>query len=303
MRQVIAVVVTHDRLDKLRQCIGCLRAQTAPCDVLVVDNASADGTAAWLAEQEQQWDALQVLTLAENTGGAGGFNSGMRRAAEAGYDYIWIMDDDCLPKPDALEKLLEADALLGGPESYGFLSSVVLWTDGRGCQMNQQGIEKNYYEQAALLQAGIIRVFQATFVSLLFPARVVRRFGLPIRDYFIWGDDIEYTHRITMRGGERAYLVGKSQVVHAMANNVGSNVGRDDISRLDRYRISFRNEFYSHRKEGVRGLVHYCGRRVKDFLRILFQAKDHRLRRFGALFAGICQGLVFNPKVEYVEAK
>lgn len=54
----------------------------------------------------------------------------MRWAVESGYEYIWIMDDDTLPEPSALEKLLEADRVLGGPANCGFLSSVVLWTDG-----------------------------------------------------------------------------------------------------------------------------------------------------------------------------
>lgn len=75
-----------------------------------------------------------------NLGGAGGFHYGMRWAVEANYDYLWVMDDDCFPKTDALEKLLSADSLLKGV--YGWMSSVALWTDGRECRMNRPKVKK-----------------------------------------------------------------------------------------------------------------------------------------------------------------
>ena len=48
---VAAVVVTYNRLELLRQCVEALRAQTTACDILIVDNASTDGTANWLTSQ------------------------------------------------------------------------------------------------------------------------------------------------------------------------------------------------------------------------------------------------------------
>ena len=53
-----------------------------------------------------------------NLGGAGGFSFGARFAAECGYEYIWLMDDDCMPNPTALEAFLAADRDLKG--NYGF---------------------------------------------------------------------------------------------------------------------------------------------------------------------------------------
>lgn len=141
---VAAVVVTYNRLALLKRCVGCLRGQTALCDILIVNNASTDGTEEWLAAQAD----LLSRNTGSNLGGAGGFNYGMRWAVEAEFDYVWVMDDDTLPKPDALEKLLEANGLLKG--DYGWLSSVALWTDGSSlfiseerapiCQLKQGGI-------------------------------------------------------------------------------------------------------------------------------------------------------------------
>src|SRR3954467_15790383 len=75
-------------------------------EVLVVDNASSDGTGAWLAGQ-----GVVAETLPENTGGAGGFSHGLERAVERGADLVWLMDDDGLPEPKCLELLLEREDL------------------------------------------------------------------------------------------------------------------------------------------------------------------------------------------------
>ncbi len=116
--KVAAVVVTFNRLPMLQKCMDMLENQTVPCDILVVDNASTDGTDEWLLS-EQSAGVLVVRNTGANLGGAGGFSYGMRWAAERGYEYIWVMDDDCLPYPDALEKLLDAGEALNG--DYGCL--------------------------------------------------------------------------------------------------------------------------------------------------------------------------------------
>ena len=297
---VAAVVVTCNRKPMLEQCIGHLLGQSAQCDILVVDNASTDGTDEWLMALTAEQPRIKTHRLPANTGGAGGFNYGMRWAVEAGYEFVWIMDDDSLPEPDALEKLLEAGERLGGQRQYGFLSSAVLWTDGRGCQMNRQKVTKEYYQYAQYLKNGIVQIEQATFVSLLFPAAVIRRFGLPIKEYFIWGDDIEYTRRIAKRGKLPCFLVGQSQVVHAMASNSGSNIAVDELERLDRYRYAFRNECCTFRKEGLKGVLFYLARCARSFWWILTSARGHRVKRMGTLLHGMVQGLLFWPKEEHI---
>ena len=291
--KVCAVVVTYNRLAMLKQCMAALAAQ--PCGILVVDNASTDGTAEWLASQED----LQVLRLGSNTGGAGGFNAGMKRAVELGYDAVWLMDDDTLPGPDALVKLLEADSILEG--RYGWLSSVALWTDGRECKMNRPKLLKAFYEQIELMQYGLVRAEQATFVSLFLRTETVKQAGLPIREFFIWGDDIEYTRRIAVRMKQPCFVAGRSIVTHAMKDNLGSSVATDRPERLQRYNYAFRNENYLYRQEGFRGFCYYFAKCGKNILCALFQAKDHRLKRALIVLKQFFGGLFFNPKVEFVE--
>ncbi|MCB9247374.1 MAG: glycosyltransferase [Ignavibacteriales bacterium] len=103
--KIAAVVVTYNRLGLLKECIDSLRGQTRKLDeIIVVNNDSKDGTKEWLEEQK---DVTKIHQ--ENLGGAGGFHNGMKAAYEKGYDWIWLMDDDCLPKLNALEYLFTTE--------------------------------------------------------------------------------------------------------------------------------------------------------------------------------------------------
>src|SRR5256885_7130786 len=104
MAAVCAIVVTHDRRHMLAECLQALAGQTQPADrVLVVDNASTDGTREMV---ERDHPEVDVLALPTNEGGAGGFHEGMRRAYEDGAEWMWLTDDDTIPRADALEELL-----------------------------------------------------------------------------------------------------------------------------------------------------------------------------------------------------
>ena len=191
-RDVTAVVVTYNRLPLLRRCLAALQAQTAQgLRVLVVDNASADGTAEYLKTLAMPGLVCRILT--ENLGGAGGFAYGMQAAAELGCKAVWLMDDDTLPEPQALEALLAADAAMDG--AYGWLSSRALTPDGSDQPMNLQ--RKTMYRDIDGFDGKEIPAVMASFVSLFLRMDTVRQFGLPIAEFFIWSDDWEYTRRIS----------------------------------------------------------------------------------------------------------
>lgn len=296
----LAIVVTYNRLSKLRNCIAALRASTSPVDILVVNNASTDETGSWLAT-EADGSELLVLSLPENIGGAGGFNKGTRWAVEHGYTFAWLMDDDCYVSPTALTAFLEADRLLKG--DYGWLSSVVLWTDGTTCMHNRQHIAPDFHKDLDKLPATLLAAQQATFVSLFVKTDIVRQVGLPIKDFFIWGDDDEFTRRISVRGGQRCYVVGASFVTHDVASNEGVTIANYDYTKLQRFALYYRNQFYSYRQEGIRGITFYLARTGFHFLKALFLSHDHRLLRCWTVIKGFGKGLVFSPKAELIGKK
>ena len=208
---VCAVVVTYNRRDLLEECLAALKGQSRGLDhILVVDNASTDGTPELVRTSHPE---VELLEMPQNEGGAGGFHEGMKHATEEGYDWLWLMDDDTIPRPDALERLLSAlDRMDGLPEPI-MLGSKAIWTDGNWHPMNFVGARLADYP--SFLDAstrGLISVRTVTFVSLLVKSDAVRRYGLPLKNYFIWSDDIEWTARVLMH--ERGYLVADSVVEH-----------------------------------------------------------------------------------------
>ena len=299
MSNVCAVVVTYNRLELLKECINALDKQTYQCDVLIVDNCSTDGTFKFLEDNYTDNKKIIFFQTESNIGGAGGFNLGMKKAVEQGYDYIWIMDDDCLCEENTLEELVKADSELNG--EYGYLSSVVLWKDDTECIMNRQKVSKNYYQDLKLLEKGIIKIDQSTFVSLFIKKETIAKYGLPIKEFFIWGDDIEYTRRINIRNKQNSYMVGRSKVHHHTEKNVGSNIALDDENKIDRYIYAFRNEAFLYRKEGIAMVLYYLAKRGRDFFRILLYKKPNKTRRITILLNGILKGLVFNPPIEYMD--
>src|SRR5258708_37508271 len=75
-----AVLVTYNRKELLVEALTALRAQTRPADtVIVVDNASTDGTADLVRERFAE---VELLERTRNLGGAGGFAAGIGRALE-----------------------------------------------------------------------------------------------------------------------------------------------------------------------------------------------------------------------------
>lgn len=193
------VVVTYNRRTLLSQCLDALADQTArPAVIVVVDNASTDGTEEVLADHPAHPEAIY---LSENVGGAGGFAAGMAYAlTHHSPDWIWVMDDDTIPRSTALEELLAAASTSTLPLSV--LSSRAVWTDGRDHPMNlpRTRMRAGAVETDNASRLGGRPVRTASYVSALLRASDVREHGLPIADYFIWSDDFEHTGRLLRRG-------------------------------------------------------------------------------------------------------
>jgi GT2 family glycosyltransferase len=221
---VCAVVVTYNRKELLRECLHALLAQTCRLrSIIVVNNVSTDGTLEMLAQEfaPASFPQISVTTLPQNVGGAGGFHEGVKSAAAAGAEWLWLMDDDTIAQPTALAELFAARARFPAGKQPDLLASKVEWTDGALHSMNvnwvnQRDPEATFHAAAA----GTFPIRTATFVSLLFHRRFVQEFGLPIHDYFIWADDVEFSGRILRQN--LGVAVPASVVIHKTARNHGS---------------------------------------------------------------------------------
>lgn len=222
-RRVVAVVVTFDRLDMLRRQLDRLHEVVAGGElheVLVVDNASTDGTGEWLREQAAAHPHVHATTLEVNSGGAGGFNHGLAWAVDRGADLVWLMDDDGLPEPDCLTLLLQRDDLdFWGP------AVVAAQDPSRLCfPIRLPGGTRVVHDLASVEAAaddGLIRDVVIPFNGVLVTRELVQRIGYPLAPYFIWGDDVEYLWRAQAAGARIATVVD-ARVLHPATDDLGT---------------------------------------------------------------------------------
>lgn len=208
-----AAVVTHDRLDKLKVTLDRLLAE--PVDhVIVIDNASGDGTWDWLTGLDDP--RLILRRSATNLGGAGGFSRAMQIARDDTLaDWVAVMDDDGRPAPGAFARFRGMD--LRGWDAVG---AAVRHPDGTICEMNRP-YRNPFWNPGAFLRtlarmplgrgrqgfhlsdadyapgAPMRAVDMTSFVGLFLSRDALMRAGLPDPRLFIYGDD--QLHTLQMR--------------------------------------------------------------------------------------------------------
>ncbi|KFI40533.1 glycosyltransferase, group 2 family protein [Bifidobacterium actinocoloniiforme DSM 22766] len=303
-KNVAAVVVTFNRLEKLKKVLASLEAQTMlPSHLVIVDNASTDGTATYLQEYADNFKIadqvnLQIVTLPENVGGAGGFSAGMEKGYQIGADYVWIFDDDGYPAPDALEKLVDGyeRAVDVFSPDIPFACSLVKFIDGHISEMNNPVPTWDWGRLRAEGLKDVVLINRASFVSVLIPRWVMEAYGLPYKEYFIWFDDAEYTTRITKNCPGIQVL--DSVVVHDMGDNKGVNFSMINQKNAWKFAYGTRNQgSYTLHHEGFLRYLLFCGMVFKS-MRIGHVEKKLRRQMYGKML----EAFRFNPQIDYPQS-
>ncbi len=293
---ICTAIVTYNRLELLKGALQSIKRQTEPTDILIVNNGSTDGTTEYLSTLE----GIMVINQ-ENVGGAGGFFTALKYIAENGYSYAWIMDDDIVAKPDTLAELVAAYRDLSEHTDVGFLCSNVL--NPQGETVNVPTISRTlngigYEEWNKYLDKGYLKVDIATFVSVFLSTEVIKEVGLPIKELFIWGDDTEYTTRISRR--YPSYLIGKSKIQHMRPGGVLSLRTISDPARVKMFELNVRNNFYYELKYGsalsrVRSLKKF----LKDGFYFL---RTGQFVKANVIFKGLFKALRFKAPVQFPDS-
>jgi GT2 family glycosyltransferase len=156
---------------------------------------------------------------------------------------MWLMDDDCEPDSQALAELIAAAAIVGEDAVLG--GNVF---DLNGESINVQPVTlrvgANGVPQYPLhLAYGLVEMATLTFVSFLVPTELVHKAGLPLKEFFIWGDDTEYSLRISRY--TRLYQVGKSKITHLRSGDASQSLFKEqDYDKIWQYRLLYRNRVY-----------------------------------------------------------
>jgi rhamnopyranosyl-N-acetylglucosaminyl-diphospho-decaprenol beta-1,3/1,4-galactofuranosyltransferase len=215
--RVAAAIATFNRKDVLRQCLLAMRDQTRPLDeVIVVDNASADGTAAMVAEE---FPSVRLVPMTENTGAAGGFAAGLEAGVAGGNDWVWVFNDDDIPEPDALARMLEAVAAL--PSRTGIVGCAR--RDGTG---NPYGLGLRWRHRHVPIPPSDpdgppLAVDVVTFSGTLVSAELVRQVGVPKQQFFMMLEDLDYCLRVR-DAGWRTYVLPRQLVTAFAMGSEGS---------------------------------------------------------------------------------
>ena len=300
MLTVAAVVVTRNRPALLKRCLAAIDGQTYPAKYLVViDNASDQPTRDLLAAEVARRDTtFHMIRSEENTGGAGGFHIGMRVSLSLPCTHLWLMDDDCEPDRKALEELVAAMSIVGEDAVLG--GNVF---DMNGDCINTQSVAQRtgasgLPEYPRYLADGLIEMGALTFVSFLVPVKLVWKVGLPLKEFFIWGDDHEYSLRLGRV--TRIYQVGKSRVTHLKYGDGSFSVTNEsDYNKIWQYRWVYRNRvFIAQKYDGVFSmqLMKFVFRSFRDIFFSLLSGK-FVLRKCQTIIYGLCAGVVFSVQM------
>lgn len=215
MKKVCCVIVTYNRKQMLRRCLTHVLNQSYPVsDIIIVDNASTDGTFEYLTESglvapTQIADntltdvsvnnrKIHYYRMDTNEGGAGGFYTGLKLAHEQKiFDAYWLMDDDGYPSDDCLEEQVKEI------DKYDYIMPLSI--DIENHEKLSWATRKKNHEKTELVQElrddwGDKMPFIFPFNGSLLTNKIVDKVGYINPELFIWGDDYEHYYRCLKAG-------------------------------------------------------------------------------------------------------
>ena len=268
--RITVVIVTYNNIDMLRELLSDLNLQTLrPHEIIVVDNASRDRTQEILKNEYPQ---VRNIHLKENLGSAGGYCACFKAALDH-CDLIFTLDDDVRLDQDTLEELFKG---------YERLKSKV-----KLAAVRTVGSKENFAE----MEMGLF-----TWRGTLFDAEAVRQVGLPRDDYFIYGEDLEYSFRF-QKAGYSLYWIGSS--VSHNPRLEGKKIvyirGKKLAYYTDPFRLyyAFRNELeiylqYRYRRQALKTFLYA----LKVIMAVIFIDRTRITAKTGAIVRGLWHGLL-----------
>lgn len=297
--EIHALVLTYNRRELVLRCIQALLAQSRPfASIIVVDNGSSDGTQAAIAALKNP--LIDYVRIENNLGAARGFNYAMDYAyGKRRVEWCYIMDDDVIAAPTAVAELVSAyERNFKHPEQVGFLVSQAV--DGKGQANNVPAIDTRPRrlgecpDWGQYLDQGIVTVRAAALSGMLIPVTTYESFGNLNSDFVVWGEDLEYTFRITEH--RPGLIVGQSKVTHLRAQTGDISIFlENDRARVPNFYYLYRNQMYVRRR--YMGMHAYANGLVRGLFEASRLAAQGDFWKAQIALRGTVAGLTFNPKI------
>ena len=235
--QTCAVIVTYDdRFNVLNSVISALIRQNIG-KIIVVDNNSCENSKQHLHQLERGLNGLMsIVSLEQNTGSAGGFKAGLMQARKiSDCDFIWLLDDDNRPEPNAMAALQahwNANVQPNGAASTCLVSFRESRPEYRDYALGNETIFNSIIEDRnAFLGLNILRPIRmvrhlnlllskkktalprndvpdighlpfAPYGGMFFHKALLNTIGYPDDRLYLYCDDLEYSYRIVHEGGD-----------------------------------------------------------------------------------------------------
>ncbi len=215
------IIISFNRRDDTLACLHSLQAAALQLGavpnmrVLVLDNASNDGSPAAIRERFPQ---VELIELAENRGYAGNNNLGIERALAQGADWVLLLNDDVEMAPDCLRLLLaagEANPALGalGPLVLHYSEPEVIQSAGGSVDALLRSAHMHANEPLAAAPPAPCEVDWLTGCALLIRSDALRAVGLLDEDYYLYWEETEWCLRAGAAGW-RSLLVPAARLWH-----------------------------------------------------------------------------------------
>jgi len=275
MVKVLSIIVSYNFEHWLHKCIGSILNSTVPTDVMVIDNNSNDNTIHII---EEQYPSVQLVRNKVNLGFGQANNIALCKAAEMGYDYVFLVNQDAWIKEDCIEQLLKIYA-----SDIGIVSPI--HKDGTG-----KNIDKGFKEYIQHFRVEdnlkVVKFVNAAF--WLIPVGVIKRVGYFSPIFYHYGEDKDFANRINFHGLKIVFV-------------------DDAIAFHDRQNRPFNRQAYL-KSEFVYFLTEYCNINYSGFkaflMSIVASVKKMMLSAFKgkfiyakAYFIIIFKLLLMTPKV------
>lgn len=277
--EIDVVIVTYNRLSKLKKTLDCYEKQTVPFrNLIVVNNHCSDGTDEYLKEWENTNTPFNkiIIHTKENLGGAGGFYTGEKKALSLEPDWIFIADDDAYPEPDLMEKF-HLFAQQHPIDNYSAVCAAVLTPDGNidVSHRSKYTITPNnhFIWDVSPIEEYKKTFFKIDFLSYVGPflnVRALKKVGLINPKFFIYNDDSEHSLRLQHYGD--IICVPSIKITHDI-----KKVGQVKEQVTDNSIAATWGDYYSNRNEMIMMKKHFpkvARKRFRTALKRHLKGKD-----------------------------
>lgn len=250
--QIGVVIVTYNRLEKLKIALASYEKQTLkPKYILVVNNNSTDGTKEYLEQWKNKKNGIEkyLVNLDKNTGGSGGFYEGLKNGLDIDSEWVWVADDDAYPKENAFE--IAKDYIENHKNvNLSAICGTVLKSDGKSIdyshrrniyatvfnRISQPYSKKSDYNKDEFEINGF------SYVGTMINKDKLKQTELTKKDYFIYYDDTEHSYRLSKLG--KIIVIPQMQVIHDAPHTEMSEIVKWKLYYLVRNTLDFiKNNF------------------------------------------------------------